>query len=432
MDELGTRERQDAKRSIIISQCFGMVLSTAFVGMILLLYMKALGMDGAAIVLCLSIQPLVMAGLGLPLAAWSDRFGKKLFGQSGLWLMMVAAALLISAGWVAPGLGQAAIVLALACFSIGVTFFGAGWLALLFPIIPQAEHGRFFAVMRTSFQLVGILFSMWCMWMLHGAESDTGIFHLIFVVALVAQLVRILFYHRIPELEPPDPEHGNIWAALVRFWNIPRFAPFSVYLFLFSFFTANRLALFGLVEKEVLGMQDSRVVLLGMLTQAGLLAGFAAGGWAVDRFKTKKVFVAGHFFYTAVLLLFVLRGAFGLLMVPMIGISHFLLGFVSAGVSIAVVTERLALLPRNDRSLASAVTGIMISLGVAGGSAFSGLILKMNVLRSEWHLFGLPLSDYDALIVFFGIMVILMLVALAPLPNALRKAIWLPRGDMEN
>ena len=104
-----------------------------------------------------------------------------------------------------------------------------------------------------------------------------------------------------------------------------------------------------------------------------------------------------------------------------------MLGFVSAGVSIAIVTERLALLPKNDRSLATAVTGMMISLGVAAGSAFSGLILKMNILRSEWSLFGLQLSDYDALMVFFGIMVILMLAALAPLPNAVRKAVWLPK-----
>jgi len=432
MHALGTRERRNAKRAIVISQCFGMILSTVFTGMILLLYMKALKMDGAVIVLCLSIQPLMTAGLGLPLASWSDRFGKKRLGLPGLWLMAFAAVLLIAASHVPSALGPSIIVLALLFFSVGVTLFGAGWLALLFPIVPQPERGRFFSVLRTSFQIVGILFSVWCMRMLHDREADSAIFHLIFGVALIAQLIRIVLYNQIPEVEPPHPAHGRIWPALGRFWRIPRFAPFSVYLFLFSFFTANRLALFGLVEKEVLTMKDSLVVLLGILTQLGLLSGYAAGGWAVDRFKTKKVFISGHFLFAATMILFVLRGAFGRWIFPVIGTSHFMLGFVSAGVSIAIVTERMALLPKNDRSLASAVTGMMISLGVAGGSAFSGLILKMKVLRSQWHIFSLPVSDYDALILFYGLMVLLMTVALVPLPNVVRRAIWLPRGDMGN
>ena len=417
-----------AKRSIITTQCFGMVAGTVSQGMILLLYMKALGMDGAAIVLTLSIQPFLSAILGFLGASWADRRGIKRIGFAGMGLTALSIFLLIAAGWVPPQQGQAAIVLALVCSSVGMTFFGAGWLALLFPLIPSAEHGRFFARLRTSFQVVGIVFSAWCMWMLKDGAARVGTFQLIFWVALAAQLVRFFFYHRIPELEAPNPDADRIWATVRRIWRIPRFAPFSVYLFLFFFFTANRLALFGLVEKEVLAIPDSQVVLFGMLTQIGLLAGYGAGGWAVDRYKTKKVFVASHLVYATVLLLFVLRGAFGSLMLPVMGTSHFMLGFVSAGVSIAIVTERLALLPKTDRSLASAMTGIMISFGVAGGIAFSGLILKMNVLRSEWNLFGLTLSDYDALIILYGVMVVLMLSALAPLPDAARSRMgWLPR-----
>jgi len=264
--------------------------------------------------------------------------------------------------------------------------------------------------------------------MLKDGEARVGTFQLIFLVALAAQLIRFFFYHRIPELEAPNPNADKLLTTVLRIWQIPRFVPFSVYLFLFFFFTANRLALFGLVEKEVLAMPDSQVVLFGLLTQFGLLAGFGAGGWAVDRYKTKKVFIASHLIYAAVLLLFVLRGAFGSFMVPIIGTSHFMLGFVSAGVSIAIVTERLALLPKVDRSLASAMTGIMISFGVAGGIAFSGFILKINVLRSEWDLFGLSLSDYDALIILYGVMVILLLSVLAPLPDVARSRLaWLPR-----
>ena len=50
--------------------------------------------------------------------------------------------------------------------------------------------------------------------------------------------------------------------------------------------------IFSLLEKDVLGFSDDRIVLIGNLMALGGMLGFVLGGRMVDRFETKYVFYA--------------------------------------------------------------------------------------------------------------------------------------------
>ena len=66
--------------------------------------------------------------------------------------------------------------------------------------------------------------------------------------------------------------------------------------------------IFSLLEKDILGFSDDRIVLIGNLMALGGMLGFVLGGRMLDRFGTKYVFLCCHFGFSAVLLLVLTRG----------------------------------------------------------------------------------------------------------------------------
>jgi hypothetical protein len=55
-------------------------------------------------------------------------------------------------------------------------------------------------------------------------------------------------------------------------------------------------------------------------------------------------------------------------------------------------------------------------------------ILKIQVLREEWSLWGQSLSQYDGLLLGYGVLVIVAVVTLGLVPSVLHKAETLPHG----
>ena len=76
--------------------------------------------------------------------------------------------------------------------------------------------------------------------------------------------------------------------------RIPGYLPFCAYCFLLMLFTGACPMIFSLMEKDVLGFSDDRIVLIGNLMALGGMLGFVLGGRMVDRFGTKYVFLCCH------------------------------------------------------------------------------------------------------------------------------------------
>jgi len=66
-----------------------------------------------------------------------------------------------------------------------------------------------------------------------------------------------------------------------------------------------------------------------------------------------------------------------------------------------------------------------------GGIGLSGLLsawaLSLGVLSDSWTLWGQALSSYDAILLGYGGMVVLLVVTLGLVPSVLSKSEWMPQ-----
>lgn len=425
-----TAEQKRAMRSAISGQCFGALAYLTFVNGLILLYLKALKISGEDILFLFSLYSLPQAVLLLPASWLADKKGKRKTGLCGLTLTAVAFTGLVLSGFAPKGWLFVLPAVFILLFAAGRTLFISGWFALMDPLVPEKMRGRFWGKLRVSWQVVGLIFGVGTFFFLKN-DSSVGLFQIVLSVAVVGSILRVMFYARIPEVERSQPAGGSFWPAVVNVARVEGYAPFCAYVFLLTLFTAGCPALFNLLEKETLGFGDDLVAGMGILMMTGNLVGFGLGGLAVDRFGTKAVFVACHFSFGAVLLMFLLRGASPFDAAVTIGTLSLFFGLVRAASSIAVTTEMLSLIPAAGKSLSTGVCLTLLNFGAMLAALLSGWVLKLGLLNDSWRLFGLGLGAYDALLFGCAVMVVLLVVTLGLVPSVMRrkKAQWIPGGQ---
>lgn len=407
---------QKTLRTVIVAQCAGAISTLLLQNGFILTYALKLKLPPHGVLLLFSMLSLIGMLLTLPLAYISDRFGKKRIGILGAVLSLAGFLLLPAAGsfsWALGFLWTGMIV-----FSIGNAAGVAGWFALLSPIIPAEIRGRFFGRLRVSWQSFGLLFSLTVAGLLKWRE-EVWVYQAVLAAAGFLLAIRLFVYLKIPELEPKCASDGGFFKALVGVIKIPGYMSFCCYLFLLALFTGASVTLFGLLEKEVLGFSDSRIVVMGNLLAIGAIAGFFAGGKMVDRFGTQRVFLSTHGLFALVLTGFCLRGLVPLNPVWTVGLMTILFGMVNAAFGIAGSSEMLALIPLKDKSLSTGVYTTLTWAGVAASNLLVGQTLKLGVLTPEWQLGPLVLSAYDTILLGSAILMGLASVTLGLVPSVL-------------
>ncbi len=421
--ELTPDKRSRAMRDIIFAQCFGCLAMVAFRHGLILLFLSALGFGGATIVICLALPQAMRGLLTIPGAYFADRYGKKLVGGLGLVLTVTGFALLCVLLLVPAWLRNPCVVFGILLYAIGNALWGAGWFALLSPIVPEAERGGFFGKLRFSWQSAGIVFFMIAGYFLH-KNSSPALFVPVMLAIAAGLLVRIIYYVRIPEVEKSAPRSRSFADSFISVLRTAGYMSFCAYVFLLSLATIGCVAIFGLVEKKVLLLRDPQVVWLGNLGMMGAVTGFLLIGKLIDRWGTKPAFLICHFGFGLSLFLFVLRGCIPdpTAMILFMGAIHFAFGLMLAGSSVAISTEMLALIPSENKSLA---TSVCMTLNMGGGALAGFLIagiLKLGVLREQWQFHGLHLSNYDTVLLACGVAVVLLVVTLGLVPSVINKA----------
>ena len=87
---------------------------------------------------------------------------------------------------------------------------------------------------------------------------------------------------------------------------------------------------------------------------------------------------------------------------------------------------RLMVKPSMRVLLATAFNVTLVGGGMALSAILCGQVIRLGVLNKSWTLFGQAMSEYDALILGAGIMVVLLVVTLGLIPSVIRKAQWVP------
>ncbi len=417
---------------IIVTQCLGLLSAFLFHNGFYLNYFTKLGFSSASFAM-LSVLPSLIGGfLVLPFAFFSDRVGKLPMALMGQILLIGSLFMMLAAGWGNPGTALWLVVLSLLLFCIGGSLQGAGWFALLGPIIPKEIRGRFFGRLRVTFIMVNILFTLLITAVLKITQSMAA-FQMVLAVVVLAHILRYFTYSRIPELEREDSEalkKQSFGKACSQVFSIPGYIPFNSYVFLITLFTAGVPIVFGLMQKDVFGFSEARIMLVGTLFLVGSMAGCLLGGRAVDHLGTRKIFLLAHISYAVVILFMLTRHWMPWSLVVHAGICSFFFSMVGAAAGIAVSSEVLALIPSTNKSLSTAVNISLMNWGIALSGIFVSRSISWNIFSEKWQLLNREYSAYDALLLGFATMVILMLATIGLVPKIAKKAQLLPRNGM--
>jgi len=420
---LDDQKRKRIFNVIIVTQSLGMLTTALFQNGFFLNYFTKLGVSSASIAMLFSLPPLFSIFLLLPFAFYSDRFGKKTLALAGQVLLIVSLILIMIAGRWTNQVAFGLIVISLGIFSLGGSLQAASWFALLNPLIPQETRGRFFGRLRVIFQLVSILFTLLITRMLATSQS-MFVFQVLLGIVLLAAVFRYFTYARIPELENAQGEanHRSTFSKAIRaVLATPGYLHFNGYVFLITLFTAAVPIVFGLMQKDVFDFTPALITLMGTLLLSGSVLGCWAGGPVVDRYGSRMVFIVSHLLYAASMLALLARHEMPWSLITHVGACTLVFSFVGGMIGVAITAEMLALIPSTNKSLSTAFTLTLFN----GGIALSGLgvsrMIGWNILAPEWQMLGRTYTDYDALILFFAGMVLVMLIAIGLVPPVGKK-----------
>lgn len=415
-------------RASIWGQVVGCLGYLSFSNQLLLLYLTNQSFGSAQIVFLLALPGIVQAIAIIPCALIADRRGKKDMGVWGCAVMAAGFLGISLSGFLEAAWAQPVIAGCIVAYGIGQAMFSAGWFALLSPLVPVEIRGRYFGTMRLSWQLAGIVFGLACSFFMT-KDSPTFTYQVIFAVVTLGMFARVILFGYIPELEAPQPTSRGLLASVMDIVRVNNYASFCCYVFLITLVTFSAPSLFALIEKKHLHFGDNAIGWMGNLYMIGSMFGFMAGGWMVDRLGTKPVFLICHFTYGTVLLLFLARNAMPLPPEIFLGGLNGLYGLVWAASTIAVSTEMLALIPPENKSLATALCQALLMAGQALAGSLSAAAINIGIFRDDWQFLGHTMSAYDAQLLLNATLVVILVVALGLVPSVVRKAEWLPKGD---
>ena len=422
------KRRAKGLRQAISAQFFGSIGMNSFNNGILLLYMAVLGVNPIRILIYLAIPNMLSSVFRLPSAYFADRYGKKRLGLIGLFLTVLGYSAIPFAGSFPLRTAEVLLVSGFTVLAIGKTLFACGWTAMLSPLVPEDRRGRVFAFMRFLFQMGNIGMAGICAYVL-SENAPVNRFQIITGVLAAGLLIRFILYRGVPELERQHKHPESFAQTMGQVMRINGYVGFCSYIFLLTLFTAGCGSLFAFVEKNVLALSSGLVVLLANIGMVGGIFGLFLGGRAIDRWGTKYVFFTCHFGFGLGILGFLMRGVSPLPLLVTLGGVHFFLGAVITASGIAITSEILALIPSENKALSTSL-GISMMLG---GTALSGIIsaaiLKMNILKENWTFLEREMSQYDAILLAYAVMIFLMVMTLGLVPSVLRKTEWMPQAQ---
>jgi hypothetical protein len=326
------------------------------------------------------------------------------------------------------------IVAGISVLAIGKTLFAPTWMPIIDSFVDPNKRGQFFGRLRITVQLVGLIVSALTAWYVRSSDDgSTAPVSKYIVVLFVLSLFlfgRLYFYSRIPEITKKDsrPHDIGLFKAIGEILSNGDFISFCLYIFMLVLFTAGCGNLFSLVEKNVMKLSSSYIILLSNTTMIGAMVGLFIGGKVIDRYGSKFAFLFCHLAFVFTIGLFLMRDSIPTPIIFVI-IAHFSLGLIGSFSGLARSTETLALIPEHNKSLS---TSVAMSL-MLGAQALSGLMaawaLSVNLINPNWKLFGNSMSSFDGILLIYGIMTFLFIVTLSMVPSVLRKSTW---GAMAN
>ena len=225
---------------------------------------------------------------------WVARRGKKRimvpFYLAGAPFLVILAALPFLRGICSPSTVVVGIALALTGCGVFRSLGMAGWFPLINDNVPDEVRGRFFGRLRTSWQLMVVVYTAAVGWFL-GSHPGLWQFQVIFVISVATNLMMTAGILRIPEAPlEPRPDGLTFWRVLAAPFRDRPYIYFLIFGVLFNV-ASSMAGPFALrCMKGTLGAGDGFVVWMDTAASIGAAATLPLWGRIVDRFGGRTIF----------------------------------------------------------------------------------------------------------------------------------------------
>jgi len=400
-------------RSAIFAQCFGMLPHQMLTGGILLLYLNAMGVKPALILLVLNLTPFLSSFLSVPLAWGADCVGIKRFGSWGNFLMIVGTGFIAggaSLRGVAPSLVLPVILIGLVIHMVGSAFFNTGWFSLLSHIVPTEVTGRFFGVLRFSWQLISLLF--FCLSaLLFSTKTPLWVYQSVLCLGGLSIACRYLFYKDIPNVPASESTPLNLIKSIQTALTLPGFAAYLAYLLLLVCVTGNSQDMLRLSAMRGCGLGDNQILFLTVGSMLGSLIGFKFIGRLIDHLGPQRVFLLCHVGFAVALFLFPARVLFHISPLAAGFITSMVLGLISSTLGLTTTAQSFQICRGSQRTIAYALVSATQSMG----SGLSGFALA--ALLSHIGISVPGGNPFDLILLGLGVFILLQIAGLRLLAN---------------
>lgn len=372
-------------------------------GGILLLYLNALGVKPAVILLVLNLTPFLSSLLSVPLAWGADCIGIKRFGGWGNNLMILGMGFIVTGAFLRglePGFVLPAILAGLVIHTLGAAFFNTGWFSLLSHIVPIEVTGRFFGVIRFSWQLVSLAFFALSAF-LFSPRTPLWIYQAVLCIGGISIACRFIFYKDIPNVPVSESTPLNLTKSVQSALTLPGFAPYLVYLLLLVCVTGNGQDMLRLSAVRGCGLGDNQVLFLTVGGMLGSLAGFRFMGRLIDNFGTARVFLLCHIGFAVALLLFPARVLFHMPPLAAGFTASMVLGLISSTLGLTTTAQSFRICRGTQRTIAYALVSATQSMGSGlSGFALAALLSHIGTTVPGGNPFDLVLIGLGVFVLF--------------------------------
>lgn len=400
---LDPAQRRRGRRLAVLSHPAGMTHRNAFTDQLPTLALVGLGASEAWIGLQRAFEP-VSQLLQLPALRLVGRHRKRSILVAGQLIAVLAGLPLVAYGWLARAGGGLALGVALASLwitAVGIVISQTVWFPILRSYVEPGRIGEFFGVLRSGWHLTLIAYFLGAqLWL----ASHPGAFGVLFGVATLAGLLRMVLIVRLPEVSDGPRErirarealrllreHGGLrhYLAGMVLCGAPRRAalPFAV-----------------VMMRRSMGLSDADVMLTTVASFAGGFASLYAWGRAVDRFGAAPVFRFTAWL-SSLLLVWLAAAGPGASLAAMIAF-FFVFVALASGFGVADTHVLFGLSPEREATPTLVIADVTANLAYGAAPFLVGIALDRVIAGGVE-----PVAAYRTLFVGAA-----LVMALSPLP----------------
>lgn len=417
--DLTPEEKERGMHYGLYAATYGIIYYFAFNDNLLTLFVKRLGASNTQLGTLLSVMNL-FAIAQVFVAGMVEKRGKKIFITRSwhvinvLSLGFMALPLLAESPHYGPQYAVRGLMALIVPLALMWQVAAVGWAPLLYDVVPGEVQGRYYAKMRTVWQIASVLFLLAINVFIAGQEHvPYWRYQVIFAVGIIASFARIWTTQRMPELSPV--KHAEE-PSLLRMLRMPlgdrtfrRYLLFTVLLAV-ALAISDRYAVVFL-KSEALKYTDSRALFASTtMFFVGSAGSMFVWGPLADRVGARPLLIINllGMGMARFLWFFALTPA-GPFVIPAM---FLMLGVFSAGFNLANTKYLFTICPRNFGKTTYVMVAAVASTLVGSGVIFLGGRMIDGLAGYHGLLIRYGVDEYRLLFVASGVMALAAAVIL--------------------